>query len=78
MWFEWIQQYAGRIVGLMIGLLLGIIYLFFGIFHMLIFGLILYIGYYIGKKKDEAVDLKHVLAQILPDKFNLSDKFKMF
>jgi uncharacterized membrane protein len=70
-WFEWVQEYACRMIGLAVGFLLGIVYLFFGLFNMILFGLILYIGYYIGKKKDEQVDLKFVLAQILPDKFKM-------
>jgi uncharacterized membrane protein len=76
---EWMQPYVGRIIGSSTGCLLGLVYLFFGLFHMFIFGLLLFAGYYIGKKKDEAVDLKHVLAQILPERFKgFNDKNSSF
>jgi hypothetical protein len=69
MWFEWLQQNVGRIIGAASGFVLGLVYLFFGILQMFIFGLIVFLCYYIGKKKDERVDLKYVLSQIFPDKF---------
>lgn len=69
MWYEVWQQYGGRIAGTLSGLLLGTIYLFFGFWNMLVFGFVIFIGFFIGKKQDDKVDLKAVLMQILPDKF---------
>ncbi|CAH1210272.1 hypothetical protein PAECIP111893_03183 [Paenibacillus plantiphilus] len=45
--------YGGRIAGVAAGVVLGIIYFIVGFWDMLFFALLLWIGYTIGKSKDE-------------------------
>lgn len=65
----WLYPYIGRLIGVTAGIILGVVYLFFGVFHMIVFGMIVFIGYYIGKKQDEKVDLRELLERMMPEKF---------
>lgn len=65
----WLHPYIGRLIGVTVGIILGVVYLFFGIFHMIVFGMIVWVGYYVGKKQDEQVDMRLLLERIVPEKF---------
>ncbi|WP_404823747.1 DUF2273 domain-containing protein [Paenibacillus rhizovicinus] len=53
MWREIWTSYGGRIAGVSVGFILGLLYFIVGFWDMLFFGLLLWIGYAIGKMKDE-------------------------
>ncbi|MFD0711055.1 DUF2273 domain-containing protein [Paenibacillus sp. GCM10027626] len=53
MWKEVWGTYGGRIAGVVTGIVLGILYFVVGFWDMLFFGLLLWIGYTIGRMKDE-------------------------
>jgi len=53
MWRELLTKYGGRVFGVAAGLFFGIVYLFAGFWDMLFFALLVWIGYYVGRMKDE-------------------------
>ncbi|MBP3964369.1 DUF2273 domain-containing protein [Paenibacillus sp. DLE-14] len=53
MWKEIWTTYGGRIAGVSVGIILGLLYFIVGFWDMLFFGLLLWVGYTIGKMKDE-------------------------
>jgi len=52
-WRELLQTHGGRAAGVLAGVFFGIIYLIAGFWDMLFFALLVWIGYYIGRMKDE-------------------------
>ncbi|GKU79649.1 DUF2273 domain-containing protein [Paenibacillus sp. L3-i20] len=53
MWREFWGIYWKRLVGAAVGLFFGIIYLAFGFWDMLFVALLVFIGYSIGKMKEQ-------------------------
>ncbi|PZD93438.1 hypothetical protein DNH61_22700 [Paenibacillus sambharensis] len=53
MWKEILSTYGGRIAGVAAGVFFGCIYLIAGFWDMLFFALLTFIGYYVGRLKDE-------------------------
>jgi len=53
-WKEVWGSHGGRIAGVAFGILLGLIYLISGFWDMLFFALVVFIGYTLGKRKDNA------------------------
>ncbi|GGD70068.1 DUF2273 domain-containing protein [Paenibacillus nasutitermitis] len=53
LWREIWISYGGRISGLVVAIVLGILYLTVGFWDMLFVGLLLWIGYTIGRMKDD-------------------------
>lgn len=53
-WKEVWESHGGRIAGVTFGIGLGMIYLFCGFWDMLFFALVVFIGYTLGKRKDNA------------------------
>jgi uncharacterized membrane protein len=53
MWRELLTTHGGRVFGIAAGVFLGFVYLFAGFWDMLFFALLVWIGYYIGRMKDE-------------------------
>lgn len=47
------ESHGGRIAGVAFGLVLGLVYLISGFWDMLFFALVVFIGYSLGKRKDE-------------------------
>lgn len=47
------EKHRGKCLGAAYGFFLGILYLIVGFWDMLIFAFIVYIGYYMGKKRDD-------------------------
>lgn len=56
LWKEIWESHRGRITGIAGGILFGFIYLFAGFWDMLFFALVVFIGYSVGKRKDQGVD----------------------
>ncbi|GAB7386831.1 hypothetical protein BSNK01_06670 [Bacillaceae bacterium] len=69
MWWNWLHEHLGKVLGTSFGLMLGFVFLFFGFFKTLIFFALVLLGYYFGKKKDRKENLRDVLEKILPGKF---------
>lgn len=53
-WKEVWESHGGRIAGVTFGIGLGLIYLICGFWDMLFFALVVFIGYTLGKRKDNA------------------------
>ncbi|MFE4711079.1 MULTISPECIES: DUF2273 domain-containing protein [Bacillales] len=52
-WREVWESHGGRIAGVSFGVILGLIYLISGFWDMLFFALVVFIGYTLGKRKDD-------------------------
>ncbi|KAA9007478.1 DUF2273 domain-containing protein [Paenibacillus spiritus] len=52
-WKEVWESHGGRIAGVAFGFILGLIYLISGFWDMLFFALVVFIGYTLGRRKDE-------------------------
>lgn len=74
MWMELWENHKGKILGAAFGFFLGILYLTVGFWDMLIFAFIVFIGYYMGKKRDQGERLIHI--EVLWRW--LSERWKMF
>lgn len=75
-WKEVWESHGGRIAGVAFGILLGLIYLISGFWDMLFFALVVFIGYTLGKRKDDRVQ-----APLLPWQdllARLSDRWRLF
>ncbi|WP_438448812.1 DUF2273 domain-containing protein [Gorillibacterium sp. sgz5001074] len=60
MWMELWENHKGKILGTAFGFFLGLLYLTVGFWDMLIFAFIVFIGYYMGKKRDQGERLVHI------------------
>ncbi|WP_160033441.1 DUF2273 domain-containing protein [Paenibacillus sp. An7] len=56
-WKEIWESHRGRIIGIAGGLFFGIVYLMFGFWDMLFFALVVFIGYTLGRRRDESLPL---------------------
>ncbi|GIP41763.1 hypothetical protein J45TS6_02220 [Paenibacillus sp. J45TS6] len=56
-WKEIWESHRGRIIGIAGGLFFGIVYLMFGFWDMLFFALVVFIGYTLGRRRDEKLPL---------------------
>lgn len=54
MWREFWNVYWRRLIGAAAGILLSIVYLAFGFWDMLFVALLVFIGYWVGKQKEQS------------------------
>lgn len=59
---EYIIKHRGKIAGVFLGLVVGLIILKYGLLKTVFIALCVGIGYYIGKRLDERVNFKEMLA----------------
>jgi uncharacterized membrane protein len=62
---EIISQHKGKIVGVFFGLTSGLLIIRYGFWKALFIALCVGIGYYIGKRFDERVNLKEIFLKFL-------------
>jgi len=62
---ELISRHKGKIGGLILGLVSGWLIIRYGFWKALFVALCMGIGYYIGKRLDEQVDLKEIFLKFL-------------
>lgn len=73
MWKEYFinlfNNKRGSVVGTIVGLIVAVFILVIGFFKTLFLAICMFLGYYIGKKKDNNESILELIRKILPDEW---------
>jgi len=64
MWLDVLERHMGKIIGAFVGLLFAIIVLKYGFFKALFITACAILGFFLGKRVDERIDLRSYLARL--------------
>jgi len=64
MWLELLEKHMGKVIGALIGLIFGGLVLKYGFFSALFVTACAVGGFYLGKRLDERIDFRSLLAGI--------------
>ena len=69
MFWKFISQHPGKVIGVVTGLILGLLYIFVGFLNTLVLIVLTSVGFYLGGKFDNRESLMDVLDRVLPGKY---------
>ena len=59
--------HKGKLIGVILGLIFGIFTIQFGFWSALFIAICIFVGYFLGRRVDEATDFKALLRKFLGD-----------
>lgn len=65
---EIIRKHLGKAAGIMLGLIYGLLAIKYGFFKALFVVICAALGYYIGKRLDEKVDLREIFSRLFRER----------